>query len=64
MMTPYEKFKSSPNAAQYLKEEITFKQLDDIAKRMTDNEAADYLQQERALLFKHITNDGKKQEIA
>ena len=64
MMTPYEKFKSIPNAAQYLKEGITFEQLDDIAKRMTDNEAADYLQQQRALLFKHISNDGKKQEIA
>lgn len=64
MMTPYEKFKSIPNAAQYLKEGITFEQLDDIAKRMTDNEAADYLQQQRSLLFKHISNDGKKQEIA
>jgi len=64
MMTPYEKFKSIPNAAKYLKEGITFEQLDEIAKRMTDNEAADYLQQQRALLFKHITNDGKKQEIA
>lgn len=42
-MTPYEKFKSLPEAAQYLKEGLTFEKLDDIAKAMTDNEAADCL---------------------
>lgn len=60
MMTPYEKFKSIPSAYQYLKPEITFKYLDDIANKMTDNEAADYLQHQRTLLFKHITEDCKK----
>ena len=61
MMTPYEKFKSIPEAEQYLRAEVTFKMLDDIANKMTDNEAADYLQQQRTLLFKHITEDSKKQ---
>lgn len=54
MMTPYEKFKSLPNAKQYLKASVTFEKLDDLAKSMTDNEAADYLQQQRKLLFKDI----------
>ena len=54
MMTPYEKFKAIPNAHTYLKEKITFEKLDDIAKKMADNQAADLLQQQRKLLFKHI----------
>ena len=54
MMTPYEKFKSLPDAQQYLKADLTFQKLDDLAKLMTDNEAADYLQEQRSLLFKHI----------
>lgn len=54
VQTPYEKFKSLPNAQQYLKPEMTFKLLDDKAHEMTDNEAADYLQQQRKLLFKQI----------
>lgn len=64
MMTPYEKLKTLPNAQQYLKEEITFELLDDIAHKMTDNEAADYLQQQRTLLFKHITEDSKQKALA
>lgn len=60
MMTPYEKFKSLSEAGQYLKENLTFKKLDDIAKVMSDNESADYLQQQRKLLFKHIHEDCKK----
>lgn len=54
MMTPYEKFKSLPDAKEYLKADVTFEKLDDLAKSMTDNEAADYLQQQRKLLFKDI----------
>ena len=42
--TPYEKFKSLPDAKQYLKPGMTFKLLDDKAHEMTDNEAADHLQ--------------------
>ena len=60
MMTPYDKFKSLINAEQYLKEGITFEELDDIARSMTDNEAADHLQQQRRLLFKHIDEDCMK----
>jgi len=54
MMTPYDKFKSLPKSEEYLKENITFEMLNNIAKAMTDNESADYLQQQRKLLFKHI----------
>jgi transposase InsO family protein len=54
MMTPYEKFKSLPDAQQYLKDGVTFEKLDDLAKSMTDNQSADYLQQQRTLLFKYI----------
>lgn len=64
MMTPYEKLKMLPNAQQYLKEDVTFGLLDDIAHKMTDNEAADYLQQQRTLLFKHITEDTKQKALA
>ncbi len=45
---------------KYLKENFTFKMLDDIAKAMTDNESADYLQQQRKFLFKHIHEGSKK----
>jgi hypothetical protein len=47
MMTPYEKFTLLANADQYLKQGLTFKKLDDLAIAMTDNETADYLQQQR-----------------
>lgn len=64
MMTPYEKFKSLPDAGKYLKPSWTFEKLDDIAKSMSDNEAADLLQQQRKLLFKQIHEDSKKQLCA
>lgn len=57
MMTPYEKFKSLQGAEQYLRNGVTFEKLDDIAKEMTDNEAADLLQDQRKLLFKNIHED-------
>lgn len=60
MMTPFDKFKSLPNAEQYLKAGISFKELDDISKAMTDNEAADFLQQQRSILFKNIHEDKLK----
>lgn len=60
MMTPYEKLKSLPKAGQFLKDGIIFKKLDDLAKSMTDNKAADYLQQQRKLLFKQIHEDCRK----
>ena len=60
MMIPYEKFKSLPNAQEYLKDGLTFKKLDDIATQMSDNDAADNLQKQRQLLFKNIHEDCRK----
>lgn len=57
MTTPYEKLKSLPNAKQYLREGISFNKLDDFANRMSDNEAARYLQKQRRALFKQIHED-------
>ncbi|MCP3668265.1 MAG: transposase family protein [Gammaproteobacteria bacterium] len=54
MMTPYEKLKSLPDADQYLKANISFEKLDDIAHQMSDNEAAQQLNQEKNKLFKTI----------
>jgi transposase InsO family protein len=59
VMTPYEKLKSLPNAKKYLKAGITFEILDDIAYKITDNEAADFLQEKHKLLFKNIHEDCK-----
>ena len=53
-MTPYEKLKSLPNAKQYLKPGVTFEMLDKIAMRMTDNEMARIVQEERRKLFDEI----------
>lgn len=60
MMTPYEKLKSIPKAKKYLRQAITFEKLDDIANAMTDNQAADHLQEQRKLLFNHINEDQLK----
>ena len=57
MMTPYEKLKSIPDAEQYLKDGVTFKNLDDFSAKISDNEAADYLQHKRKLLFNEIHED-------
>ena len=54
MMTPYEKLKSLPDANQHLKPGITFKQLDDIAHAISDNEAAIRLNKAKHQLFKSI----------
>lgn len=56
MMTPYDKLKSLPDAAQSLKPGTTFKQLDAVAHAMSDNEAAQRLNQARAALFRSINN--------
>ncbi len=39
MMTPYEKLKSLPNSEKYLKPEISFEKLDELATRMSDNKS-------------------------
>ena len=59
MMTPYEKLKSLHEAHQFLKPEITFRQLDTQASAMSDNDAAQRLNNARAILFKTIFNRSK-----
>jgi hypothetical protein len=54
MMTPYEKLKSLPDAESYLKEGTTFKDLDDFAGSISDNDAAKELNQARNELFQVI----------
>jgi len=54
MNTPYEKLKSLPNAAQYLKPGIHFDDLDLIAHAMTDSQAAEQINHERKALFSKI----------
>jgi transposase InsO family protein len=54
MMTPYEKLKSLPQAAQYLKPGVNFENLDAYALCMSDNEAASKLCEARKALFKTI----------
>ena len=59
MMTPYEKLKSLPQGASFLKLGINFQQLDAQASAMSDNEAAERLNNARAILFKTIFNRSK-----
>ena len=59
MMTPYEKFKSLPQAETFLKRGVNFKQLDTQAKAMSDNEAAERMNTARSALFKTIFNRSK-----
>lgn len=54
MNTPYEQLKSLPNAAQYLKPDVSFKTLDAEAYAISDNEAAKRLQKARNQLFETI----------
>jgi transposase InsO family protein len=61
MMTPYEKFKSVPEASKYLKDGITLEQLDAQAAKMSDNEAALALNNARKKLFRDIATAMKKQ---
>lgn len=53
-MTPYEKFKSLPQAAQYLKTTLSFQTLEAQAYAISDNEAAKRLQTARRQLFETI----------
>ena len=52
--TPYERFKSLPNAQQYLKPGITFEILDKIAYQMSDNDFAEEMQKAKKELFKNF----------
>ena len=54
MMTPYEKFRSLPEAESYLKPGTTLEKLDTLAAKCSDNEAAQHLNEARAKLFQSI----------
>lgn len=54
MMTPYEKFKSLPDSASYLKPGLSFVVLDRLAMQMNDNESAKQMQKARSKLFQAI----------
>jgi hypothetical protein len=53
---PYERLKTLPNASKYLKKEITFAQLDELAYACSDNEFAQEMQKARSKLEKLIKN--------
>jgi len=55
-MTPYEKLKSLPNAEAFLKNGMSFQQLDEIAFQQSDNEPARLLNQARQELFQSVTS--------
>ena len=54
LMTPYEKLKSLDDAQAYLKPDLSFDILDKVAYQISDNAAADALQQARRALFTTI----------
>lgn len=59
MMTPYEKLKSLPNAEAFLKTGTSFEALDQAASALTDNQAAEQLNQARRKLFQSINRRSK-----
>jgi len=61
MMTPYEKLRSIADAEKYLKKGISFEKLDEIAKKMSDNESAKQLNEAREKLFNEIYEQETKQ---
>ena len=54
LMTPYEKFRSLPDAASFLRPGVTLEQLELQARRLSDNDSAARLLRERKKLFKPI----------
>ena len=54
LATPYEKFKSLPDAARFLKPAATFAQLDAQAYALSDLKAANHVNQARSQLFRAI----------
>lgn len=56
-MTPYDQLKSLPDAERYLKLDVTFSQLDEIAYAISDNQAAEQLNNARQELFHSINNN-------
>lgn len=59
IMTPFEKLKSLPNAADYLKPGITLQTLEHTAAQMSDNQAAQQLNTARTKLFQSIYRRSK-----
>ncbi len=55
--TPYEALKKLPNARQYLKKGVTFRQLDKIAMAESDNECARLMQEEKYKLFRKVQTE-------
>lgn len=60
MMTPFEKFKSLPEAKSYLKKGATLKKLDVIAAECSDNDAAQRLNEARTKLFLSINKSQQR----
>lgn len=59
-MTPYEKFRSLPEAEQYLKPDVTLEQLDFVAYAISDTEFAEFMEQAKdklPLWAKHLPWD-------
>nr|VFJ60356.1 MAG: hypothetical protein BECKFM1743A_GA0114220_102614 [Candidatus Kentron sp. FM]VFJ68563.1 MAG: hypothetical protein BECKFM1743C_GA0114222_104903 [Candidatus Kentron sp. FM] len=54
MMTPYEKLKSLPDSENYLKPGSSFQTLDAIAYAITDNQAAQQMNEAKSKLFQTI----------
>jgi predicted DNA-binding protein (UPF0251 family) len=54
MQTPFEKLASLPEDCRNLKPGLSIEDLNDIAMRMSDNEAAERMQCARAALFESI----------
>ena len=59
MMTPYEKLKSLDNANDYLKEPLSFEQLDKEAYKISDNKAADKINLAKKQFFIQIYEQKK-----
>jgi transposase InsO family protein len=54
IMTPYEKLKSLPDADKYLRQGVSFDELDKVAMLMSDLESAKLMHGHRKLLFREI----------
>ncbi len=55
VMTPYERLRSLPGAAQYLASGVTLTKLDAIASQMSDNQFAERMVKARSDLFRQIS---------
>ena len=60
MDTPYGKLKSLPNARSFLKTGITFEHLDPIALSISDNVAAQQMNEAKRQLFRTLFGQGRK----